>query len=101
MASCVAIFAGSLLELSADARIARVDAEGATSLRIHEPNDTELRELLLTGILDADGNEVMALREQLQGPLDVLAQKIRHQKNDRLVRQHLDQVVGRAGDVGA
>ena len=43
----------------------------------------------------------MSLGEQLQRTLDILAQEIRHKEDDRLVRQHLDQVVRGAGDVGA
>src|SRR5690349_21570266 len=101
MAALLTIGGSPLVELRPDFRIAGVDADGVTRLRVDEPNDAEVGKLLLARVLDADGDEVVPLREELERPLDVLAEKIRHEKDDRLVREHLDQVIGRTRDVGA
>jgi len=55
----------------------------------------------VTGLVHRDGRDVEAPRcQQLEGPFDVFAEKVRHEKDDRLVREHLDQIVGRTRDVG-
>ena len=87
------------VELRAHFRIARVDVDHVPRFRVDEPDHADVRQHTLTRILERHGNHVVALRKHLDGPLDVRAEEVRYEKDDRFVCEHLVQILRRATDV--
>ena len=88
-------------ELRADLGIARVDVERLAGFRIDEAHQPDVGQNALARIFERHRDDVVPLREQLERLLDVVAKEVRYEKDDRLVREHLVEVLGRAADVGA
>jgi hypothetical protein len=89
------------VELRAHLRVARIDVERRAGLRIDQPHETDVRERALARVLDRHRDDVVPLREQLERPLDVRAEEVGDEKDDRLVREHLVEILRRAADVRA
>ena len=90
-----------LLERLPHARVAGVDGHGRAGLGIDEPRQSHVRQRDFARILHGDGDHIVPLREELERPLDVRRDEIGDEKDDRVVREHLGEVVGGAGNVGA
>src|SRR3954447_25735330 len=81
--------------------VARVDVERLARLGIDEPRETDVGQRPLARIIHGHGDDVVPLREQLERMLDVLRLEIRHDEDDRLVRDHLARELERGGEIGA
>src|SRR4026207_992725 len=94
--------AGDLrVESRANLGVARVDVERLPRFRIDEANETNVGKNALARFLERHGDAVVPLSKQLERPLDVFAEEVGNEKDDRFVGEHLVQVFCGAADVSA
>src|SRR3954468_2163720 len=66
-------------------RTAGVDLEGVSGLRVDAPRAPDVGQAMLGRSLDGHRDDVMSLREELEGMRDVGLQKVGHPERQRLV----------------
>jgi len=78
-----------------------VDLHSRAGLRILDGGQAERRELLLGGVAQNDGDQLVAPRRHLQSRFEVRTEKVAEEKDDGAPSDHATEVVKRPGDVGA
>src|ERR1700687_158788 len=80
-------------------RVAGIDLERLSGLRIDEPSDANVGEKALAWILDGYGDDIMTLRQQLERMIDVRLEKIGDDEHDRMLVKHPRDVIDRSQHV--